>query len=68
MAEWISVKEKLPEEPRHYVLCCGARGGMFVGWVAREHFGKATAFVHGGQGRYITHWMPLPDPPEECKK
>lgn len=63
---WIPVTEKTPEG-RQYVLCCGAKGGMFVGWVCDYHErdnGKATAFLHGGHGRKITHWMPLPEPPE----
>ena len=63
---WISVKERLPGDEFHYVLCCGAKGGMFVGWVSKYMTnGKATGFVHGGSGRNITHWMPLPQPPKE---
>ena len=68
LPKWIPVTERLPEDNVHYVLCCGAKGGMFVGWVAvRSYDGgdKATAFVHGGNGRNITHWMPLPEPPKD---
>jgi hypothetical protein len=65
---WIPVTERLPELMHEYVLCCGAKGGQFVGWVATKTYDggdKATAFVHGGHGRNITHWMPLPKPPKE---
>ena len=65
--KWIPVTERLPERHKN-VLCCGARGGMFVGWfanVAAISGGKTTAFVHGGNGRCVTHWMPLPQPPKE---
>lgn len=64
---WIPVTERLPEPMHEYVLCCGGKGSQFVGWV----FGgiikneKARAFQLGGKGRYITHWMPLPEPPKE---
>ena len=67
LPRWISVTERIPEDYL-YVLCCGERGGMFVGNVAVNAYNggaKTLAFVHGGQGRYITHWMPLPAPPKE---
>ena len=66
---WISVEERLPEAHEN-VLCCGAKGGMFIGWVsgAGTIFDKkTTAFVHGGNGRLITHWMPLPKAPKEVE-
>ncbi len=64
---WIPVTERLPESVHEYVLCCGAKGGQFVGWVGTGFItsGKVMAFKHGGKGRYITHWMPLPQPPKE---
>lgn len=67
--EWISVEERLPGSDK-YVLCCGSKGGMFVGSVCDIILadGKVTAFVHGGRGRHITHWMPLPEPPKEVEE
>lgn len=65
--KWIPVTESLPDAHKN-VLCCGSKGGQFVGWVSNHVAnGKALAFVHGGYGRLITHWMPLPEPPEEEK-
>jgi hypothetical protein len=65
LPKWIPVTERLPDN-HEYVLCCGSKGGMFVGWVGSCNYGRAKAmgFVHGGHGRYLTHWMPLPQPPE----
>ena len=64
---WIPVTERLPETIHEYVLCCGEKGGQFVGWIGEGRIvsGKARAFQNGGKGRYITHWMPLPEPPKE---
>lgn len=71
MAEWISTKERLPERGEN-VLCCGLRGGMYVGWIDSQtqddkEKGKALTYMYGSVGRYATHWMPLPDRPMEGK-
>ena len=64
---WHRCEDELP--PAHEnLLCCGSRGGMFVGWVLGSAVcicGSCTGFVHGGKGRQFTHWMPLPEPPKE---
>lgn len=66
---WHRVEDGLPE-PHEYVLCCGKKGGCFVGWtldnadVVKAN-GHGRAFVHGGNARTFTHWMPLPEPPKE---
>ena len=63
---WIPVTERLPESAHEFVLCCGSQGGQFVGWVGTGFDGdsKVMAIQQGGKGRYITHWMPLPEPPK----
>lgn len=57
-ADWISVKDRLPEEiPAKYLCFC--RDGYMVGtytawgWMFPCYFGP------------VTHWMPLPEPPKE---
>jgi hypothetical protein len=53
--EWISVEDRLPEEG-DVVLTFSKNGGRAV-----------RKFDNGQFGYYddITHWMPLPDPPNE---
>jgi hypothetical protein len=63
MSEWISVKERLPE-PGPYVLICLCGHSVFVGrYSLHKHpkwqMGLETKSIMG-----VTHWMPLPGPPE----
>ena len=79
MNEWISVKDRLPEDDLNIKKCING-----------EHFGFLTVLVYNGvvkqSNRFyskasrfglpetegwewsssnVTHWMPLPEPPEE---
>ena len=63
MAEWISVKDRLPENPEERVLVKIKD--------ERSVFGKPAIDTDRYSGkcwvRYyknITHWMPLPEPPK----
>ena len=61
--EWISVKDRLPP-PNKLVLCWWQSGDG-----EKEHYGFATFQSHGvwyvsNEGMpEVTHWMPLPEPP-----
>lgn len=64
---WIPVEERLPED-RSDVLVVAywhERWGVYMGWCAPE---RAQWSVHIGIGNRndvaVTHWMPLPEPPE----
>ena len=68
--DWISVEDRLPED-RSDVLVVAywhERWGVYMGWCAPE---RAAWSVHIGIGDRndvaVTHWMPLPEPPEEEK-
>ena len=65
---WIPVEERLPED-RSDVLVVAywhERWGAYMGWCAPE---RAAWSVHVGIGDRsdiaVTHWMSLPEPPEE---
>ena len=62
--KWIPVSEQLPR-PNKLVLCWWESGDG-----EKEHYGFATFQSHGvwyvsNEGMpKVTHWMPLPEPPE----
>ncbi len=67
--EWISVKDRLPEEGE-YVLC-GLKGFNYGGkiqvckFVPADKFKDKPYFEHFRNGfPSVTHWMPLPQPPK----
>lgn len=64
--EWISVKDRLPERtlPPHDVLVYhDLNCGMFVdrAWYSYD-MGKWCSVL--GMKLKVTHWMPMPEPPE----
>lgn len=78
MAEWISVKDRLPEKDGEYLVFTEQRdcfnalfeseigdGGEFGVWLNSYH-PDTLGFLDSEWQEYegITHWMPLPEPPE----
>lgn len=57
--EWVSVDEKLPKEKQRVIVRC-ERVGTSVGWIL---WGNWMADIGPDAGK-ITHWMPLPAPPD----
>ena len=101
--EWISVKDRLPENGVHVLLCCEMHrhGGEIAGkYVCDGYYAEANKIIAGGfpdecdceyseeddeyylregwyeviknwddynsvtVGDFVTHWMPLPNPPK----
>jgi hypothetical protein len=63
---WISVEERLPEdEDRELTSVLGWNGvsAREVVFAPRERSGSQWSSAAGGH-EFITHWMPLPEPPE----
>jgi hypothetical protein len=69
MMEWISVEDRLPADGE--VIMCWAGEGknqrknllQLVTYVQNKWiYGSYSNFIGG-----VTHWMPLPEPPEESE-
>lgn len=58
--EWVSVEDRLPEEKQRVIVRC-ERVGTSVGWIL---WGRWMTDIgpHAGD---VTHWMPLPAPPDK---
>lgn len=61
--EWISVKDRLPECFEPVLVCREKNGAPHV----EQGFKDVGDWwkVYGTRTKYVTHWMPLPEPPKE---
>lgn len=60
-SRWISVKEKLPENHKEVLIYCGSYHE--IGWYESDNKSWRSDFL-GCCTDDVTHWMPLPEPPE----
>ncbi|HCS5420969.1 TPA: DUF550 domain-containing protein [Escherichia coli] len=66
---WISCSERMPDDGQHVIILCD---GAFVLY-AQYRDGEFFDVVRDGdeffetQSRNVTHWMQLPEPPQEVK-
>jgi hypothetical protein len=71
MSEWINVKDRLPKENEEvlaFSITVHKEGYMSVAhWIAFDESEPniITWFSFINEEKCITHWMPLPNPPEE---
>ncbi len=64
MAEWISVKDRLPNEGQE-VLCYGGGNLMNVYiYLDDDCWEDEYGYWETAESEGITHWMPLPEPPK----
>ena len=68
---WISVKERLPEDEKPVLAYYGFDnegdgdlGMMFTGTLSYFCFDPDPHWQHASCNLVVTHWMPLPEPPE----
>ena len=73
--EWISVKDRLPEEDDNYIVTacdegCSAGEGIWYSTVVvlAEYYKGSWTWYDGGREYslegIVTHWMPMPQPPK----
>lgn len=66
MSEWINVKDRLPENEK-FVLVCNADDAEPQDLITISLFFNkkffATEHDNNSIYEYVTHWMPLPEPP-----
>lgn len=75
MSKWIKCRDALPELKDNSVLAYFDHGGIDMVHI-QDYFGDITAGVDDTNGRQlytkfyirqgVTHWMPLPLPPEDA--
>ena len=64
--QWISVKDRLPEE-KERVLVFLKRGNRTKGYTEIDT-DRLIKRIWVRWGSYVTHWMPLPEPPKAEQK
>ena len=70
MGEWIRVEDRMPQDEAPVLIYYGFEHGMdmglmFVGVLTYYAFDPKPHWQHESTGLRVTHWMPLPEPPEE---
>lgn len=61
MSEWVRMSERKPAVSRSYLVCTDR------GKVCTAHFWPQSGRWNGRLHGHVTHWMPLPEAPEEYR-
>jgi hypothetical protein len=64
VSEWVSVKERLPEDSKKILLYHQDGRTLFGLWSNRKEGWYFDSFGPWEKDE-VTHWMPLPEPPKE---
>lgn len=68
MNKWISVKDELPEINQDVLICRGHRTGDIISlytYIGHDEWEDEYGYWSRTDDEGITHWMPLPEPPEK---
>lgn len=58
--KWISVEERLPDKAGKYIVCTKKNAVYCTAF----RFFHGRGYFASDSNTHITHWMPLPEPPE----
>jgi len=72
VSEWISVKDRLPKpdnsgEPRYLIRVDGRSQYTWVDFWWKKPYSDDFWWVNLKDDEVVTHWMPLPEPPQETE-
>ena len=59
--KWIGVDERLPEKSGKYIVCTTKKSVYCTRFETHHSGGDFMTDIN----THVTHWMPLPEPPEE---
>lgn len=63
-SKWIAVEDELPNRPYHHYLTYGDAGVSITEWIGKDNPDRHWEHTGWKLPYNITHWMPLPKPPE----
>lgn len=66
--EWVSVEERLPGVSGNYICAVKDKNGSV--WTIPAEWSLEVEMWIGAFGEIkniVTHWMPLPEPPDSCQ-
>lgn len=66
MSEWISVKDRLPEDHVAVLVFDSVCRNIYKAWMSHD-LGEWFSEEYLPDFLNITHWMPLPEPPEDTE-
>ena len=59
---WINCKDRLPENDDHVLACTRNKKGQAN--IVNAYYCHQLGTWAAGMNSNVTHWMPLPEPPE----
>lgn len=65
---WISCSERMPDDGQHVIILCDGAFVLYAQYRDSDFFDvvrNGEEFFET-QSRNVTHWMPLPEPPQEA--